>query len=536
MRARELGPGGLGQLMRLLCGADRLRLTAAAALHLLARLFVVFAAVVLGSGTRAEGVRALFVVAAVLLVQRGVTALYRIETQARVLSALTAALLADRNGLADTVSPDAELALVEGMYAAERVVGQRAPELGGDVPACVLLALFVAMHEPSGFVVAGGAAALGGGLAVLLVRSVSATQAERVWRAFLPALDDLLAAIHGRLEVIGNGVQPRLLEALARKLELWAQASRAAGAVSLVAGRAPAAAAIAVGGGVLLARGAWGDASLASAAVLASVVPAFAGLARSAIDLRRDLVRARPVLDCLAAANVARGAPRADRALPEGPRVVRWTGVSFVYPGEASPSLADVSATWSSGELLAFAGPNGSGKSTLCRLLLGLHEPSEGTISFGGSPLRDLDQARLRASVAYLAQRPYLPDRATVRQAVHLLAPDATDGTIEEALARLGLWPVLARRAGRPLEVAVGTLSAGERQRLALARVLLRDAAMLVLDEPDANLDADGLVVIARVLRDELRTRMVLVIAHSPALLAHADRVVRLDRGRVVPS
>ncbi len=127
----------------------------------------------------------------------------------------------------------------------------------------------------------------------------------------------------------------------------------------------------------------------------------------------------------------------------------------------------------------------------------------------------------------------------TVAQAIHLLASevDATPAAMEATLGRLALWPVLLRRnPAAPLEVTLGTLSAGEKQRVAIARVLLRRTPLLLLDEPDANLDAEGIALVAQIIRDEARSRMVLVVAHSPALLATVDRVLHFRDGRLVPA
>ena len=280
-----------------------------------------------------------------------------------------------------------------------------------------------------------------------------------------------------------------------------------------------------------LAEGGWGSVALANAAVLASVTPAFAGVAKEALDIARALVRASPLAVCLERA--ARVAPEGT-ARPALPATLAWKEVSFAYPGQTTPTLQAIDVTWPPTELLALAGQNGSGKSTFVRLLLGLHEPTAGGVFVGDVALRDMDRPAFRRSVAYLAQRPFLPDRMTVAQAIHLLAPAATPAAMEETLTRLALWPVLVRRSREaPLDNELGALSAGEKQRVALARVLLREAPLLLLDEPDANLDAEGVAIVVDLLREEANGRMVLVVAHSPAILAAADRVIHFEAGRV---
>jgi ABC-type transport system involved in cytochrome bd biosynthesis fused ATPase/permease subunit len=184
--------------------------------------------------------------------------------------------------------------------------------------------------------------------------------------------------------------------------------------------------------------------------------------------------------------------------------------------------------------VLVLQGRNGSGKSTLLRLLLGLARPLSGAITVGGADLFDLDLDAWRRSVAFLPQRPYVPERATVREAIGLLVRDASDDEMRASLTRVGLWAALAAHAPDPLETRVGTLSVGERQRLALARMLCQPSAVVLLDEPDANLDAEGIALVARLVRELSQDRMVAVAAHTPALLAVAEQIVALSEGRVV--
>jgi ABC-type multidrug transport system fused ATPase/permease subunit len=511
--------------------AGRRKLYLATALQFVERLAVAAAALTLTMRGREEGALVAGAAVGAVVLHRLACAVLRAHAMGALLESVTAALLADLEGATDAVSTEAEVSLIEGVHAAERVVGQRVPEILGDAPACLFLAGVVLLREPLTVVLQAGAVVAAGAVAVLLVRNVTAGYADRVWQALLPAFDDLLTAVHGRLEIVGNGGEARLLAGLDRKLAHWRAMSRGAGVVALVMGRVPALATAAVGGLLLLWNGGWSQASIASAALLASVVPPFAGLARGALDLSRDLVRASPVVRCLgAAAPVASGAERLERVGD-----VTWSHVSFCYPGQVTPSVLDVSVTWSPRDVLCFAGKNGSGKSTLVRLLLGLHAPSTGVITLGGAALSLAAGHSLRRRAAYLVQRPFLPDRFTVAEAIRLLAPDAPSSTIKSTLVRLGLWAVLLRHsAAAPLDVRLGALSAGEKQRVAIARIMLRDAPLLILDEPDANLDADGIASLAVMLRDEVKARMVLVIAHSPALLASADRVVRFDGGRVV--
>jgi ABC-type multidrug transport system fused ATPase/permease subunit len=188
------------------------------------------------------------------------------------------------------------------------------------------------------------------------------------------------------------------------------------------------------------------------------------------------------------------------------------------------------------GELVALVGGSGAGKTTLGRVLLGLTRPDAGAVVVDGRVLTDGDLDRWRDRVGWAAQHPVLVP-GTVAANVALGRPGAGRGEVEEAARRAG-----ADRFVRELpcgyDTVVGAgghgLSAGQRQRLGLARALLRDASLLVLDEPTVHLDADAAARVAATLEALRRTRTILLITHDPALAARADRVVALDAGRVV--
>jgi ABC-type transport system involved in cytochrome bd biosynthesis fused ATPase/permease subunit len=213
------------------------------------------------------------------------------------------------------------------------------------------------------------------------------------------------------------------------------------------------------------------------------------------------------------------------------PAVITVDHVQFAY-GPAEPAvIADVVASFRPGEVVALKGPNGSGKSTLLALLLGLARPKLGSVSVAAVDLARIDLRLWRQAIGYLSQRPFLPDRATAREAMRMLAPDAHEEAFERALQQVRLWPVLFLRSPcDPLNARVGSLSAGEKQRLAVARVLARRCPVLLMDEPDANLDAEGLELLASLLRELAPSHVVVIAAHSPRLLDAADRVVSLAR------
>jgi thiol reductant ABC exporter CydD subunit len=214
---------------------------------------------------------------------------------------------------------------------------------------------------------------------------------------------------------------------------------------------------------------------------------------------------------------------------------VLFESVRFTYPGRQEPALDGVSFEVRPGELVALTGPSGCGKSTLLAMLLGFIQPDEGCVVVGDVDLSELDPDAWRKRLAWAPQRPHL-FAGTIADNVRLGRPDAGEGEVQEALAAAGLTDLvagLAQGANSILGERGAGISAGERQRVALARAFLRQPHLLLLDEPTANLDgqteADVLDAVVRLARG----RTVLMVAHRPALLAMADRVIDLTRVEV---
>jgi ATP-binding cassette subfamily C protein CydCD len=212
-------------------------------------------------------------------------------------------------------------------------------------------------------------------------------------------------------------------------------------------------------------------------------------------------------------------------------------GLEVSYTGRRLPAVYDLDLVVEPGEVVALSGPSGSGKSTVLSVILGLRRPDAGNVRLGGVDLTELDLTDWRRGIGWVPQRPHIFAR-TVAENVRLGRPDATDAEVEAALEAAGLTDVvqrLPRGIGTPLGEGGAGLSAGERQRLALARAFVRDASLLLLDEPTAALDneteADLLATVARLLAD----RTGLVVAHRPALVALADRVVEMPAALVAP-
>jgi thiol reductant ABC exporter CydD subunit len=230
--------------------------------------------------------------------------------------------------------------------------------------------------------------------------------------------------------------------------------------------------------------------------------------------------------------------PGGERAAPSPAAApVRLEGVSFAYPSRPGLALDDVDLELDPGELVALVGESGAGKSTVAALLLRLAEPSRGRITAGGVDLAQCRSDAWRRQIAWVPQRPTL-FHGTVADNIRLGAPSAPDGRVRAAAALAGADRFVALLP-QGLDTVLGeggrTLSSGERRRVALARAILRDAPLLILDEPTADLDPESAQVVAETL-DRLRrpTQTILVIAHRPELAAQADRAVVLSRGRVV--
>ncbi|WP_371591417.1 thiol reductant ABC exporter subunit CydD [Streptomyces sp. NBC_00513] len=215
------------------------------------------------------------------------------------------------------------------------------------------------------------------------------------------------------------------------------------------------------------------------------------------------------------------------------PLRIALDGVAVRYEGRGEDSPGPVSLVVEPGECVALTGPSGAGKSTLLQVLLGFVEPTAGRVSVAGVALADLAPEQWRERIAWVPQRPHL-FAGTIAENVRLARPDASDDAVAEALADAGareFVSALPRGADTVLgEGGVG-LSAGQRQRLALARAFLADRPVLLLDEPTAALDGETEAAVVEAVRKLAVGRTVLLVVHRPALLAVADRVVVVGAG-----
>ena len=212
---------------------------------------------------------------------------------------------------------------------------------------------------------------------------------------------------------------------------------------------------------------------------------------------------------------------------PSGDRI-DVHGLAVVHPGRIVPALSGLHLVVEPGETVAICGPSGCGKSTLLDVLVGLRSPTSGSVRIGGVDLCDLDLDAWRARVGWMPQRPHLFARSLADN-VRIGRSDASDDAVIAALDRAGLQGVVARLP-EGVDTRLGTggagLSAGGRQRLALARVVVRDAPVLLLDEPTAGLDATTEDEVLAAVGRLATGRTAVIVAHRPAVLELADRVV----------
>jgi ATP-binding cassette subfamily C protein CydCD len=220
------------------------------------------------------------------------------------------------------------------------------------------------------------------------------------------------------------------------------------------------------------------------------------------------------------------------------PLPVRVRGLTAYWPGRAEPALRDLDLDLLPGRRIAVVGPSGSGKTTLATVLLRFLEPSAGAVTLTPDQVdaANLDGDEVRRAVGLCAQDAHLFD-SSLRENLRLARPGCDDGALWEALdaARLGGW---ARELPEGLDTMVGEhgarLSGGQRQRLALARALLADFPLLVLDEPAEHLDLATADALTADLLAATEGRATLLITHRLAGLEAVDEIVVLDRGRVV--
>lgn len=226
--------------------------------------------------------------------------------------------------------------------------------------------------------------------------------------------------------------------------------------------------------------------------------------------------------------------PNAQR-LPRARGAIRFDHVSFTYPGSEKPALNDVSFTADPGEVIALVGSSGAGKSSIVKLLLRFYDPDAGSVRIDGRDLRTLTTASYRDNIAVLLQEALVFD-GSIRDNIAYGRTEATEDEVLAAAHAAGV-DEFARTLPEGYDTVIGQrgrrLSGGQRQRVAIARAMIRDARVLILDEPTAGLDTAAAREILAPLRRLMRNRTTLLITHNLATTHDADTVLVLDDGQI---
>jgi ATP-binding cassette subfamily B protein len=219
-------------------------------------------------------------------------------------------------------------------------------------------------------------------------------------------------------------------------------------------------------------------------------------------------------------------------------RVLDFDDVSFTHQTASTPALSDISFRVERGETVAFVGPSGSGKTTLVKLLVGLYQPKEGRVLYNGADSTQVDLDKFRERIGLVTQDAQLFS-GSIRENLLFVRPDATDAECIDVLHRAAAETLL-RRADKGLDTVIGEggmkISGGEKQRLSIARALLRHPHLLVFDEATSALDSLTEEEISRTMREISAAANVItvLIAHRLSTVMHADRIHVLERGRIV--
>jgi ATP-binding cassette subfamily B protein len=307
-------------------------------------------------------------------------------------------------------------------------------------------------------------------------------------------------------------------------------------------------------GGTLAAHGALTVGTvLALTAYLGRLYGPLTALSNVRVDVMTALVSFERVFEVLDLPPMIADRPVAGE-LPRAAATIEFDHVDFRYPTAPEVSLAslesvavldqtpekqvlfDVSFSAAPGELVALVGPSGAGKTTISQLVTRMYDVTGGAVRVGGRDVRDVTQASLRAAVGVVTQDAHL-FHDTIRSNLLFAKPDATEADLVEALRAAQIWELIESLPER-LDTVVGDrgyrMSGGEKQRIAIARLLLKEPGIVVLDEATAHLDSESEVAVQQALKTALAGRTSLVIAHRLSTVREADQLLVVDDGRIV--
>jgi ATP-binding cassette subfamily B protein len=218
---------------------------------------------------------------------------------------------------------------------------------------------------------------------------------------------------------------------------------------------------------------------------------------------------------------------------------ISFEDISFTYPSANTPSLEDIDLEIRAGDTVAFVGPSGSGKTSLVKLLVGLYRPTSGRLAVNGVDASQIDSDALRGRIGLVTQETQL-FAGSIRDNLLFVNPKATDAECIEVLRQAAALPII-ERGGKGLDTKIGEggikISGGERQRLAIARALLRQPELMIFDEATSSLDSiteKAITATIRTLTTGTHRRMTVLVAHRLSTIAHAQRIHVLAKGRVV--
>jgi ATP-binding cassette subfamily B protein/subfamily B ATP-binding cassette protein MsbA len=269
---------------------------------------------------------------------------------------------------------------------------------------------------------------------------------------------------------------------------------------------------------------------------LVMLLEPLATLVQSATQFQNSLSGLDRVLDLLGEAREMPPSPNSIKALRDAIMGdIAFERVSFTYPGADSPALSDLSLTVKRGQTVALVGPSGAGKTTLSNLVARFYDPTEGRVTLDGRDLRDYDVESFRSLLGIVEQDVFLFD-GTIFDNIAYSRRSATPAEVRAAAEAANVTEFIDRLTDG-MQTVIGErgvrLSGGQRQRLAIARAILADPKLLILDEATSNLDTESERLIQQSLARLMRGRTSFVIAHRLSTIAGADLIVVLENGRI---